>query len=29
MYEILCWRQGARGVADPALLECFVYAPAA
>jgi hypothetical protein len=27
-YEILCGRQGARGVADPALLESFVDAPA-
>jgi hypothetical protein len=28
-YEILCGRQGARGVADPALLESFIDAPAA
>jgi hypothetical protein len=28
-YEILCGREGARGVADPALLESFIDAPAA
>jgi hypothetical protein len=28
-YEILCGRQGARGVADPALLESFIDATAA